>query len=89
VHVNRPGQSQQPTINVQAIAPFGDDALEPHHTGLPEHDCALDVLEVLVDPRFGVAQKARQRLMALAEPGFTSITANASGFEESGQSSNV
>jgi hypothetical protein len=28
---------------IAAIPPFGDDALKPHDTWLPEHDCAIRV----------------------------------------------
>jgi hypothetical protein len=32
---------------VAAIAPLGDDSLQPHHAGLPEHDRAVRVGDVL------------------------------------------
>jgi hypothetical protein len=35
---------------VAAVAPLGDDALQPHDAGLPKHDRAIDVLDMLIEP---------------------------------------
>jgi hypothetical protein len=47
---------------VAAVAPLGDDALEPHHARLAEHDRAIDILDMLAqsDAGLGVGQELRQ-----------------------------
>jgi hypothetical protein len=45
------------------VAPLGDDALQPHDARLPEHDRAIDVLDVLAqpDPKLGPGQELHQQ----------------------------
>jgi hypothetical protein len=47
---------------VAAVAPLGDDPLQPHHARLAEHDRAIDVLDMLAQPDAGrgVGQELRQ-----------------------------
>ncbi len=33
-----------------AIAPFGDDALQPHNARLPEHEGAVHTLDMVTQP---------------------------------------